>query len=137
MQARMDVRELEVVLVDFERRGRAATKLLPEIGEALIAAVSDVYEAEGPGWEPLSAATLKKRRGTSAKILQDSGVMSGSTHKTVGGTWVEAFAGVDYAEFHARGTSRMPQRNPFDLGPFEGPMLDEVSEMVARELVGA
>lgn len=137
MQARADARELELVIEGLERRGRALTHALPAIGEALVAAVNDVYEAEGPGWEPLAASTLKRRRGSSAKILQDAGVMAGSTHHEIGADWAEASAGVDYADFHAGGTSRMPRRDPFDLGPFEGPLLDEVADMLADEAVKA
>lgn len=138
MQARADARELELVIEGFERRGRSLTHVLPAIGEALVSAVSDVYDAEGPGWEPLAASTLKRRRGgASAKILQDSSIMVQSTHPDVGSTWAEASAGVDYAEFHASSAPRkkIPRRDPFTLGPFEGPLLDEVSDMLLDEAV--
>lgn len=132
MRASLDAHELEVVIDGFERRGRALTHLLPAIGEALVSAVSDVYDAEGPGWEPLAASTLKRRRGSSAKILQDTGVMAASTHHEHGGDWAEASAGVDYARYHSPDRQG---RDPFELGPFEGPLLEEVSDMLLDEAV--
>lgn len=137
MTASLDARELRVVLQGFERRARGVNRVLPAVGEALVAAVSDVYEAEGPGWDPLAESTLRQRRGSSAKILQDSGVMAGSTHHQTGGDWAEALAGVDYAEHHAAGRQHLPKRNPFDLGARLSPLLAEVADMVTQEAVKA
>ena len=59
--------------------------------------------------------------------------MSSSTHRQHGHDWAEAYAGVFYAEFHSTGTRTMPRRDPFDLGPFLAPLLDEVAAMFATE----
>ncbi len=135
MQARIDGHEILVELDKLERRARSLSRVMPVAAEALVSAVSDVYEAEGPGWEPLAASTLRQRRGSSAKILQDSGVMAASTSPSHGNDWAEASAGVPYAKFHSAGTRRMPRRDPFDLGPFMDPVLEDVAELLAEEAV--
>lgn len=138
MRADVDFSNLVDVLQRFERQGRNLGPALPAVEQALIAAIDDVYEAEGPGWEPLAEATLRQRRkgGAGAKILQDTGVMVGSTESVIGSDYVEAFSGVEYAKYHASGTSRMPRRDPFDLGPFEQALLDDVADMLLKELTG-
>jgi phage gpG-like protein len=135
MQARIDGREILVELDKLERRARSLSRVMPVTAEALVAAVSDVYEAEGPGWEPLAASTLKQRRGSSAKILQDTGVMAASTTPSHGNDWAVATAGEPYAEFHATGTRHMPKRNPFDLGAALDPVLEDIADLLAQEAV--
>lgn len=135
MQARIDGREIIVELDKMQRRARSLGRVMPAAAEALVSAVSDVYEAEGPGWEPLKASTLRSRRGSTAKILQDTGVMAGSTTPSHGNDWAAASAGVAYAEYHATGTSRMPKRNPFDLGAQLDPVLEDIADMLAEEAV--
>lgn len=151
--------ELEAFLANLQARGNAVRAILPIIGQDLKAAVEDVYAAEGPGWPPLKGETLAARRKgkssiriiigedggwkkapkgskkgrkapASHKILQDSGIMAASTDVKVGDNWVEAFAGVSYAEYHARGEG-VPVRNPFDLGPFEDGVLADAADLVA------
>lgn len=130
----LDFADVERVLKEYERLGRDLDPVKPLIEDAMIAAVSDVYAAEGPGWAPLAESTLERRRGSSAVILQDTGIMVGSTAAESGRDYVEAFAGAAYADYHATGTSRMPKRNPFDLGPFEGPLLEDVADMLTQHL---
>lgn len=122
---------LQRVLSELEVQGGKVTHLMPTIAEMLLGAVADVFEAEGPGWEPLAESTKRGRRGTSQKILQDSGAFAGTIDAAWGESYAEAVAGVSYAIFHVTGTERMPKRNPFELGPFEGPLLDEVAELVS------
>ena len=127
-----DLSSLDAWLGTLAARGAAVRGILPIIGLDLKAAVSDVYDAEGPGWDKLSDKTLKKRRkgGVGANILRDTGIMAGSTDVAVGDDWVEAFAGVSYAEYHARGQG-VPKRNPFDLGPFEEGFLADAADLIA------
>lgn len=127
-----DFAELQLLVDSFERQGRSLSRLMPAVAEVLVAAVSDVYDAEGPGWEPLKEATLKKRRGTVGKILQDTGVMAGSTSAGYGSDFAEARGGASYSVFHAPDDQG---RNPFDLGPFEEPALREIEEMLLDELL--
>lgn len=126
---------LEAVLREFRHKAESIDKLLPSIAELLVGGVLDVFEAEGPGWAPLAASTLARRRkgGRGAKILQDSGVAAATIGPGYGADYAEAFAGVDYLIYHASSQprSKIPLRNPFDLGPFESPLLEEVAELVA------
>lgn len=133
---RLDGHELVAVIEDLQARGKALGRLMPTAAEILVAGVHDVYEAEGPGWEPLKKSTLKKRRGGGGhKILQDTGVMASSTHPAHGADWAEAYAGDKKAEIHAAGapSKNIPVRNPFNLGPFENPVMDEIAELLAIE----
>jgi hypothetical protein len=134
----LDTRDIEVPLRDLVAKGKGVGHLLPIIAQDLVSAVDDVYEAEGPGWQDLADSTKKARRGDSYKILQDTEVMVGSTDigsgTTGSGFWVEAFAGASYADFHATGTANMPQRNPFDLGPFEEGVLRDVADLILEDV---
>lgn len=142
---RVDTSEIAGTIYKLEAKAKALSGLMPAFAEELVSAVSDVYEAEGPGWEPLTEYTIAHRRGTINKILQDTGVMAQSTAPGYGGDWAEAFAGASYADFHARGCMtttvdengvfgiRLPRRNPFDLGPFEAEVLESLADMAALE----
>lgn len=122
------------VLHHFRDRAEKLRELMPTVAEMLVGAVSDVFDAEGPGWEPLAEATLKKRRGSSHKILQDSGASAALIDGRWGDTYAEAAAGTSYLIFHVHGTKFMPKRNPFDLGPFESPLLDEVAALLTEQV---
>lgn len=132
-----DFGELAGVIATFEAKGKNLSRMMPVVAEALKSSVDDVYEAEGPGWAPLSEKTIKRRRGTSSKILQDTGVMAASTMTRYGGAYAEAWAHVGYAKYHASGSEdgTLPQRNPFDLGPFEADLLADVAELLTAEMV--
>lgn len=131
---RVDTQELAGAVYKLQAKAKALSGLMPAFAEALVAAVSDVYEAEGPGWDGLEPATKARRRGSSYKILQDTGIMVDSTSPGYGADWAEAFAGASYADFHATGTRRMPKRNPFDLGPFEAEVLEGLADLAAQEV---
>ena len=119
------------VLTQLEAQGRNVDKALPIIGEMLVGAVQDVFEAEGPGWEPLAESTMRQRRGGPPyKILQDTGVLAGSIAARVGSTYVEAVDGTSYGIFHAPDPQRRDWTN---LGPFEQPLLDEVAELLVSQ----
>lgn len=130
----VDASDLARVVRSFGDRGRQLDRLMPIVADILVSAVDDVYDAEGPDWEPLAESTLRQRRGSTAKILQDTGVMAGSTRPYYGSDWAEARAGVGYAKYHVSGTKRMPARNPFDLGPFERDVLDDVADLMLKEV---
>jgi hypothetical protein len=129
---------LEAVLRDVRGRGQSVDRLLPTVAEMLVGGVLDVIEAEGPGWTPLADSTLRARRkaGRGAKILQDTGVAAATIGQGFGADYAEAFAGVDYLVYHASAAPRtvIPRRNPFDLGPFEGPLLNEVAELLLEQV---
>lgn len=131
---RVDSQELAGAVYQLRARGQALSKLMPAFADALVAAVGDVYEAEGPNWPDLAESTKQARRGSTYKILQDTGIMAGSTSPGCGIDWAEAYAGVAYADFHATGTERMPKRNPFELGPFETDVLEDLAQMAVDEV---
>lgn len=126
--------DLEKAILELRVHAEKAEQLLPTIAEMLVGAVQDVFEAEGPGWEPLAEATKRNRRGGSHKILQDTGVMAASVDPRWGADYAEAVGGASYTIFHVKGTSRMPKRNPFDLGPFEQPLLEEVAALLTEQV---
>jgi phage gpG-like protein len=130
----VDTSELQAAVRQLEAKGKNVGRLMPVIAEMLVSAVSDVYEAEGPGWQDLAEETKQARRGSSYKILRDTGVMAGSTTPGHGADWAEAYAGAAYADFHSRGNAHLPRRDPFDLGPFMDDVLDDVENLVLLEV---
>lgn len=118
---------LNKVLAEVAAQGKAIDRTLPVIAEMLLGAVQDVFEAEGPGWEPLAEATKAQRRGSSFKILQDTGVGVASLSPSYGSTYAEVVDGTTYMHHHVTGNERLPQRDWTNLGPFEEPLLDEVA----------
>lgn len=129
---------LQAVLLRMQGQAQGAYEALPIIAELLVSGVLDVFEAEGPDWAPLAAATLAARRknGRGARILQDSGLMADTIAPGWGDTYAEAFAGVSYAIFHVSKEPRekIPLRDFFNLGPFENPLLDEVAELLTSRI---
>lgn len=121
---------LSKVLAELEAKGKSIDRGLPVVAEMLLGAVQDVFEAEGPGWEPLAEVTKAKRRGTSYKILQDTGLLAGSLEPSYGSTYAEVVDGTTYGHYHVTGTKHMRKRDWTDLGPFEQPLLDEVAEFL-------
>ena len=128
-------RGLDKVLLEFQQKGQSIDKALPIIGEMLLGAIQDVFQAEGPGWDDLAPSTKAQRRGIDYMILQDTGVMAGSAEPVYGNTYVDAVFGASYAVYHVTGTKHMPRRDPTDLGPREAPLLDEVAAFLTSQLV--
>lgn len=129
----VDTSELKAAVVQLEAKGKTVSRLMPAIAEMLVAGVNDVYEAEGPGWKDLAESTKQARRGTSYKILQDTGLMA-ATQAGSGADWAEAYSGAPYADFHSRGNDRLPRRDPFDLGPFMEDVMLDIEDLVLQEL---
>lgn len=113
MRIDLDATELHRALRDIGERGERTAELTPAISEMLVGAILEVFEVEGPGWEPLAPSTLRRRRGggAGAKILQDTGVLANSITGTHGPTYAEAGSNVPYGGFHVTGTKRMPKRD--------------------------
>jgi phage gpG-like protein len=127
-------------------KAQASDKLAPLAAKLLHAAVLDVFEAEGPGWQKLSVATLAARRGGAGMILQDSGVMVGTLGEFYGPGFAEVAAAAAYSIYHVSdepriknpdGTDRLPQRDFTQLGPFEQALLEDVGELMANQVAGA
>jgi phage gpG-like protein len=94
------------------------------IGEALLGISRQQFESEGRrssgGWQPLAQSTID-RKGDSS-ILFDSGALMASFSERGGDNTFWATddfllfgSKLEYAGFHQRGTSRMPQRRPLEL----------------------
>lgn len=128
--------ELNKVLIQLEGRAASLDRVLPTVAEMLVSAVDDVFEAQGPGWKELSPVTLALRRkhGRGAKILQDTGAAARSIGPNWGADYAEAVAGVDYLIYH-NGEFGLPRRWPFDLGPFEAGVLDDVADLLTRNFL--
>jgi phage gpG-like protein len=130
---------LSAIVRPMQAKAQALPDMLPIIAELLVSGVQDVFEAEGPGWAKLADATLagRRRHGKGAKILQDTGMMAGSVSPAWGDTFAEALSLVSYDVYHV---SREPRRNPdtlrdfYDLGPFEGPLLEEAAELILSQM---
>jgi phage gpG-like protein len=129
---------LSTVLRPLQAKAQALPGMLPVIAELLVAGVADVFEAEGPGWRGLEDSTLANRRksGAGAKILQDSGMMAGSVSPAWSDTFAEAMSLVSYDVYHVSPEPRrkIPLRDFYNLGPFEGPILDEAAELILSQM---
>ena len=137
IEARAD---LAGVFASFVSRGKNIHRLTPIFAEMLVTAVHDRIEAEGPGWQPLAASTLRKRRkhGHGAKMLQDTGNFVGSIHGEHGPDFAEAATNVPYIIYSISKAPRtiIPYRNPFELEPAEANRIaDEVVDMLLSELL--
>jgi phage gpG-like protein len=118
--------DLNKVLLGLQQQGQQIDKFLPAIGEMLVGAVHDVFEAQGPGWAPLAPSTIARRRGTSHMILQDTGLMA-NVEPRYGSTYAEVVSPASYGGYHAPD----PQGRDWTvLGPFEAPLLDDVAELL-------
>ena len=97
---------------EFERRGNNLEDITPAVAQVLVSAVDDVFQTQGFGkWPDLAPATIRARRGSGAKILQDKGVLAGSITPRSSARVAEAFTRVPYGTYQVTGTSRMPERN--------------------------
>jgi phage gpG-like protein len=122
--------DLAKVLAGIQAKGQSIDRHLPAIAEMLVSAVHDVLEAEGPGWQELADSTKRQRRGSSYKILQDTGLFASSIAGSYGSTYAEAVDGTTYGHYHVTGTKRMPKRDWTELGPYEAGLLEDVAELL-------
>ena len=89
--------------------------LLGEIGDYLVGRILENYrretDFENRQWAPLSSATIadKQRSGYPRAILVRTGKMKKSIDKTVAGKTLKITVAFP-AQFHQRGTSKMPKR---------------------------
>lgn len=130
--------ELQAILHNFRVRGQKLDRLLPAIGELLLAGVNDIVDMEGPGWDPLKESTLERRRkaGRGAKMLQDSGLMMTTLDDGFGPDFVEVKMGVPYGKFFVDPQYEASKRNPFDLSPIEDDLMEDVKDVLLSGLEG-
>lgn len=95
-----------------------------------------VWDAEGPGWKPLKASTLakKRRRGWSLRILVATGryreAATNLTHLKYEKLRMTYTINFPYAKIHEYGTARIPAR-PF-LPPLAKRMRREIKSNLPR-----
>lgn len=126
---------LRRILSQWREAGGDLTSTMEIVAETLVSAVSDEFHTEGRGrWPKLAESTLRKRRGTEAQILQDTGRFAGSIQAEAGPDWAEASTDVSYASYHVSDEPRfvIPLRNPFDV-PDE--VLDEAMMMILNDMM--
>jgi len=130
----LESRALELALQHFERRGKNLSGITPVIAEMLVAAVDDVFEAEGPGWQRHAASTIAKNGGRDYPLLQQRGNLRGSIHGEHGPDWAMAATNVPYVIFHVSTAPRtiIPERNPFKV---RETVVDDVVDLVLSHLV--
>lgn len=132
----VDASELQRELDRIGKRTEDFSPITPIIADMLVSYVSDEFESAGRGrWAPLEPATLKKRRGSSAQILCDTGRFAASIRAEHGPDFAAAVTDVSYAVFHVSDAPRavIPLRNPFDVGDIAEP---EALDLVARWCAG-
>jgi phage gpG-like protein len=113
-EVEFDVSEVHDSLKELGIRARNQRVVNEQISEIMLAMVEEKFDSEGPGWAPLEASTIKRRRG-GRRILQDSGHLAASVTASAGTDFALVFTNVEYAKFHLEGTSRMPARDFFDI----------------------
>jgi phage virion morphogenesis protein len=98
----IDDAQVQAALTDLIRRVTNPGPALADIGRALGNLTEDAFQAEGPGWPPLSPVTVA-RRGRAHPILQDTGGLAASI--THGADATSAWVGASkvYAAVHQFG----------------------------------
>lgn len=120
--------------MELAAKGANLDSLTPAVAEILVAAIGDVFEAEGPGWQALTPGTIASRRNVGAtKILQDTGLLVGSVSASHSGTTAEAGSNVPYGLFHVLGTSQMVARDWLEID--QDKTTDDVAELLLGELL--
>lgn len=132
--------EVAEALSELERRGGNVRDVMPTIAQVLVTAVEDAFETEGAAtvagkWEDLAEATKAARRGTTFRILQDTGRLAGSIGDVSGPDWAEAGTNVEYAIFHVSKEPRevIPLRDFLDVLTDE--TMAEVADTILEEVV--
>jgi len=108
-QATIEIDDYQVLaaLTQLARNVDHLEPALKEIGAAVEASImlnfQGQHDPDGEPWEPLSAATLARRRGGDGQILRDTGRLNSSINYQVGDFAVEIGTDVDYANVHQFG----------------------------------
>ncbi len=105
------------VLRDLLRAAEDPRDALDAVGFELASRVDRTFEAQADpwnrAWRPLSPLTLRLRRkaGSGAEILRDTGRLANSITHNVDGNTLEVGTNVEYAKHHQHG--RGPMYRPF------------------------
>lgn len=133
--AEVDAGQLERELKKIGRRVEDFSPITPVLAEILVGYVNEEWDSAGRGrWPGLADSTLKKRRGTSAEILKDTGRAAADVHGEHDHESAAAVTSVSYMVFHTSDQPRkiVPLRNPFDvMDAAEVEIAETLSEWVA------
>ena len=102
-------------LQTFSQRLGALRPLLEDVKGRLLVSVQQNFTASGRPrpWTPLAASTMVNRRGTSARILRDTGRLQNSISGRIEATSVIIGTNVVYGRIHQDGgTIRVPELRP-------------------------
>lgn len=131
--------EIIASLGEVEERSRDLTPVMAVLAEDMKTLIDDAFEAEaGPDgklWQPLKASTLARRRGTSAKILTDTGVLRNSINARASATAIRFGTNVPYAGAHQFGVSErnLVARPFFPIRESGGKFVPQRDGLDARE----
>lgn len=131
----LDMGPLSKILARYGERVADMTPTMQVVAEMLVADVNDVWESAGFGtWPQLAPATIKKRRGTIAQILKDTGRAAASVQALAGPDFAEASTDVSYMKYHVGDAARtvIPRRDPFDLPE---PAFDRATEYILEHII--
>lgn len=102
--------ELRRAMTRLQESTQNMRPLMENIGAALSSSISlrfrDSVAPDGSSWKPLSDVTLALRRGSSAKILRDSGILAASITANASPNQVEVGTGLEYAKTHQFGAKK-------------------------------
>lgn len=133
----VDTRELDRELRKIGKRVTDFSPITPVLAETLVGFVNDEWESAGRGrWPGLAPSTLRKRRGTSAQILKDTGRAAASVRAEHGQDFASAVTDVSYMVYHVSDAARtvIPLRNPFDV---EDIAIPELEDLIADYITGS
>lgn len=138
----VDVNELTASLRVMAERGQNSAAVNQQVAQILELHVDDKFRDEGPGWAPMRELTLRLRRGSTGKLLQDTGHLA-QISSDYGPDFAEVFTNVEYAKYHLKGPRKLvplyhktgvwhlPVRDFFDIDVPAA--LSEVAELVVIE----
>ncbi len=108
---KFDWNKVNVKLDKMSKKLKDFKPVMDEIGEDIKSETAlNFSKSRGPDgkkWAPLSEATKRQRRGDGkrAKILMDTGILSGSIAKKTGRAYVKVWSTCEYAKTHQFGAT--------------------------------
>lgn len=118
----IDDSRLKSLLGSLSGRCRDLTPPLQGWGNKLLEQTREQFEQEvdpeGQAWASLAPSTLvrKRKMGYPDKVLTATGMMRGKIGVSVGKKSLKLINPAPYAEFHQKGTRKMPQREILGIG---------------------
>ena len=128
--------DLVAALEYWHRKGKNQRDAMRHCALILVEEVDDMFETSGHGkWKGLAAST-RKRRGESARILMDTGRLAASITPVYDANTAEAFTNVSYAKYHVSDQeprTKIPKRDFFDINV--PAVVDEFVDFILKEVV--